>query len=236
MRREAEASPASARRASAAGSHRGGASDSTGKPKNRFGYVLAALAVAAAVAITATIRNPPRDAGATPAAPDVVTAEMRILKLGPADGDLAAGAEARRLLASGSAADAPASRLATGTLKTTDTIPLEQVVARMPEAQRQEVMAGNATFHRFLIYDFWDQDGDVVEIAVNGTTLGIVAMSNRGTHLTLPLRPGETARVSIRAVRDGGGGVTLGARSSVGEARTRIMAVGESDEWTVVAP
>ena len=39
--------------------------------------------------------------------------------------------------------------------------------------------------------------------------------------------------MKVSATADGGGGVTVGFVSSLGEARTRVMQVGESEEWQV---
>jgi hypothetical protein len=36
------------------------------------------------------------------------------------------------------------------------------------------------------------------------------------------------------ATGDGGGGVTVGFQSSLGEARTRIMQVGDFEQWQVI--
>jgi hypothetical protein len=38
----------------------------------------------------------------------------------------------------------------------------------------------------------------------------------------------------VLATIDGGGGVTVGVVSSLGEARTQILQVGESDQWQAV--
>jgi hypothetical protein len=47
------------------------------------------------------------------------------------------------------------------------------------------------------------------------------------------LKKGATTKITCLASQDGGGGVTFRAISSVGEMRTRVMAVGESETWTV---
>jgi len=80
------------------------------------------------------------------------------------------------------------------------------------------------------------EDGDQVEVIVAGVSYGVITLVNAGQDLMIPLHPGATADVRVLAVYDGGGGVTFGATSSLGEVRSRVMDVGQSDYWTVSTP
>jgi hypothetical protein len=79
------------------------------------------------------------------------------------------------------------------------------------------------------------EDGDVVVVSVDGQALGRINLSNAGTVLTLPLKPGASTSLKVLAEKDGGGGVTFGAVTSQGQVMSRVMAVGESQDWTVEA-
>jgi hypothetical protein len=96
-----------------------------------------------------------------------------------------------------------------------------------------EVRSGKLALYRLHLLDSLAQDGDEVEMFVNGVSCGRVSLSNAGTEIVLPLAAGAQAELKVVATRDGGGGVTFGALSSQGEARTQIMQVGEFDQWQV---
>jgi hypothetical protein len=68
---------------------------------------------------------------------------------------------------------------------------------------------------------------------VNGVSYGDLYLKNAGTEFLFPLIPGAPAQMKLTATADGGGGVTVGFVSSMGEARTRTLAVGESEQWEV---
>lgn len=99
---------------------------------------------------------------------------------------------------------------------------------------RRQVASGERQLYSLRLMDFADEDGDAVSVAVNGISHGELVLANAGARLIIPLKPGERTSISITAVRDGTGGVTFRALSSRGEMRTRTMALGESETWTVV--
>jgi hypothetical protein len=107
------------------------------------------------------------------------------------------------------------------------------VLATTSEQVRREIASGEQSLYTVRILDFLDEDGDAVKIFVNDIPFGEVILSNSGAKLTIPLKKGATTKITCLASQDGGGGVTFRAISSVGEMRTRVMAVGESETWTV---
>jgi hypothetical protein len=107
------------------------------------------------------------------------------------------------------------------------------LVERAPEATRQDLANGRQVIYTLHVLDDLAEDADQVEVVVDGISYGIVTLVNSGQDLLIPLKPGAQAQVQAIARFDGGGGVTFGSRSSLGEVRSRIMAVGESDVWTV---
>jgi hypothetical protein len=97
----------------------------------------------------------------------------------------------------------------------------------------QLLRSGQRSLYRLRLLDFLQQDGDEVELQVDGGPIGTIPLSNAGTEILIPLAPGTRSRVRVVATRDGGGGVTLGMVSSLGDVRTRVLHVGESEEWSV---
>jgi hypothetical protein len=110
---------------------------------------------------------------------------------------------------------------------------IPELLSKAPEKIRQEVLSGVQALYAVNLLDYADEDGDTITVLVNGVSVGEVSLLNQGTKLSIPLRPGENAEITCIATRDGGGGVTFRALSSMGEMRTRTMAVGESETWTV---
>ncbi|MBI2386088.1 MAG: hypothetical protein HYV14_08740 [Elusimicrobia bacterium] len=107
--------------------------------------------------------------------------------------------------------------------------PQSVLTAQGHEAVRSD---GWSIFSMRLIDDV-DQDGDVVQILVDGVPVSYLALTHGGATLEIPLKKGESHRVTVKAVRDGVGGVTLGLQTSAGTVVSRRMLVGETDSWTI---
>jgi hypothetical protein len=110
------------------------------------------------------------------------------------------------------------------------------LVEQAPEQTRQDIVSGRQVIYTLHVLDNMADDGDRVTVTVGGSSFGpvTVTLTNRGQDLLIPLVAGAPSTVKVYAAYDGGGGVTFGAYSSLGETRSRVMAVGQSDEWTVV--
>lgn len=78
-----------------------------------------------------------------------------------------------------------------------------------------------------------DQDGDVVQISVDGVPVSFLSLTHAGATLEIPLKKGESHVITVTAVKDGVGGITFGMSTSVGDLVSRRMAVGESESWQV---
>ncbi|MDP3543960.1 MAG: hypothetical protein Q8T11_15960 [Elusimicrobiota bacterium] len=109
------------------------------------------------------------------------------------------------------------------------TAPQSALTARGQEAVRSD---GYSIFSMRLIDDV-AQDGDVVQISIDGVPMSFLSLTHAGATLEIPLKKGESHRITVTAVRDGTGGVTLGLQTSAGMILSRNMAVGESDSWTI---
>jgi hypothetical protein len=92
---------------------------------------------------------------------------------------------------------------------------------------------GQSELFQIELFDCCDEDGDIVEVTVNGASFATVPIMHGGTTLSIPLQRG-TNRVTIRGVTDGGGGITLSFRTSRGEYFARAMQVGEAYPMEVV--
>ena len=68
---------------------------------------------------------------------------------------------------------------------------------------------------------------------MNGKSFAAVPIMHQGTMLSIPLDRGSNT-ITVRGVKDGGGGVTLSFRTSRGEYFARYMAVGEEHHMSVV--
>jgi len=110
---------------------------------------------------------------------------------------------------------------------------VRQILADAPAETRASIAGGNTVIYSLHVLDDVVEDGDVVEIFVNGVSYGQVALRSGGQDVLIPLPVGTTAKVHALAVQDGGGGVTFGVTTSQGEIRSTVMAVGQSDDWSV---
>ena len=169
----------------------------------------AARAAAAAVAMGGDPAAPQTPAAAAPAAP---------LPAGPAP---AVPAENR--------ASSPLPVVPPELMSPAPSAPQSVLTPRGQEAVRSD---GWSIFSMRLIDDV-DQDGDVVQISVDGVPVSYLALTHAGATLEIPLKKGESHRIQVTAVRDGVGGVTLGLQTSAGTVVSRRMLVGESDSWTI---
>lgn len=104
--------------------------------------------------------------------------------------------------------------------------------ALTPQGQAAVRSDGYSIFSMQLIDDV-AQDGDVVQISVDGVPVSFLSLTHAGAVLDIPLKKGESHVIQVTAIRDGTGGITLGLRTSVGDVTSRNLAVGESDSWTV---
>ncbi|MBI5882220.1 MAG: hypothetical protein HZB91_03850 [Elusimicrobia bacterium] len=109
------------------------------------------------------------------------------------------------------------------------------VLAQASPELRREVAEARMDLFSIRLVDSAAEDGDVVVVSVDGKTLGRVNLSNAGAVLTLPLKPGASTSLKVLAEKDGGGGVTFGAVTSQGQVMSKVMSVGESQDWTVEA-
>jgi hypothetical protein len=102
---------------------------------------------------------------------------------------------------------------------------------------RAQVRAGDVEFFHLFVYDCCAEDGDVIEVLVNGESYAVIPLTHRGATLSIPVPRDGNVPVQIRGVRDGeGGGITLGCRTSRGTFYLRSMLEGEILNLGLVRP
>jgi hypothetical protein len=105
------------------------------------------------------------------------------------------------------------------------------VQLKMPEAEKQRLAEkladGSVRLAAVTVWDTMDEDGDIVEISAAGFVQRVTIMHKPATFF-LPLHPGGS--VTIKAVHDGYGGVTLGVRTITGNLPLPRLTVGQSLE------
>lgn len=95
------------------------------------------------------------------------------------------------------------------------------------------VRDGSAEFYHLRLSDCCAEDGDIVDIAVNGEPFATVRLTHEQSVLSVPLIPGTTV-FTLRGVHDGGGGITVLFQTSQGEFFCQPMDVGEEYHVGVV--
>jgi len=104
-----------------------------------------------------------------------------------------------------------------------------------PEKAAMVRKAGTKIF-AVSLYDTIDEDGDIVNLFVNGKQLAEkVYLLHKPTTFLLPLSPGLNA-IDITALADGVGGVTLGVKTSAGDTYVPILAPGQNYKIMVKTP
>jgi hypothetical protein len=105
----------------------------------------------------------------------------------------------------------------------------------MPEADKrrlaEKLADGKVRLAAVTLWDTVDEDGDAVDVSAAGFTQRLVIRHKPATFF-LPVQLGGT--VSITAVRDGGGGVTLGVRTIAGPVPLPTLVVGQTVEIPVL--
>jgi hypothetical protein len=165
----------------------------------------------------------------TPAAATAAAHQTKSFAVSAKDVDSAATDELKSLLSSGSAASASAA----GALKASNAAALGNVAKTAPQIA-DDIKSGRRELYRVNLLDFLAEDGDHVEFFADGLSYGDIDLKNAGKSLLIPLLPGKITQIKVVATADGGGGVTVGFVSSLNEARTDILQVGESEEWQVI--
>jgi len=136
--------------------------------------------------------------------------------------------QARMLIFTSQDLDREATEKARAALQRGETPP---ELADLPESQRREIMNGERALFTLRLLDEFNS---LVYFRLDGATPLNWHVSDGRKLLTVALKKGEPALLNLTAARDDGHGVHLVAVTSAGELRTRTLAVGESEDWTLL--
>lgn len=95
------------------------------------------------------------------------------------------------------------------------------------DGMKEELIRGDLNFFHLFLYDCCAEDGDVVNILVDGQFFATVPLTHAGATLSIPMSAGRVTAIAVEGVRDGNGGITVAFRSSQGDAFMGTLGVGD---------
>lgn len=95
------------------------------------------------------------------------------------------------------------------------------------------VYDGRSDFFQIQVFDSCFEDGDIVQLLINGTDYSTVRLTNQGSTISIPMASGSTD-ITLKGIHDGGGGITVMFVTSQGHFFCRAMAVNEEYHLQVV--
>jgi len=105
--------------------------------------------------------------------------------------------------------------------------------AMPPRAQQQlaqQIARGDAQFYEMMFYDHCAEDGDWIVVQLdNGLSYGPFMITHRGTTIRVPGSPGRPPAIRIVGHIDGGGGITVAAKTGGGNWFSGVMQPGQSE-------
>ena len=105
---------------------------------------------------------------------------------------------------------------------------LSPALPQLSANMKSQLVSGNAEFYTVYLRDCCDEDGDIVEVCVDGVPLSVVPLTHQEVRVSIPVSSAGTSRISLRGVLDGGGGITVAWRTSQGTFFHRSIREGES--------
>lgn len=106
--------------------------------------------------------------------------------------------------------------------------PIQLVQPTITPGMAVEIGNGNTKFFQIFVYDSCQQDGDIVEVVINGSPFATVPLTHAGATLSVPITAGVSTEVSLRGIYDGGGGITVACKTSQGDFFMRSITVGQA--------
>lgn len=156
------------------------------------------------------------------------------VELSLADADEATTRAVRELLLKNDLAGANAALQAAQAAAIVQTEGQQPVPVLGPNARLvTAIRDGSAKFFHLRLFDCCDEDGDIVDISLDGQPISRVPLTHKGAIISLPMTPGTTV-VTLRGVRDGGGCITVSFQTSQGDYFSQPLDVGEECHFGVV--
>lgn len=91
----------------------------------------------------------------------------------------------------------------------------------------KSLAVGQSKMFRLFIYDNAAQDGDIIELFINGRSFSKVPITNAGATLSVPLNAASPTSIAMKGIFDGGGGITVSLESSAGSYHTQCLGEGQ---------
>lgn len=111
-----------------------------------------------------------------------------------------------------------------------------QLPAMTPRAQQMlalQIARGDAQFYEMMFYDHCAEDGDWILVQLdNGLSYGPFQITHAGTTIRVPGSPGRPPAIRIVGHIDGGGGITVAAKTGGGNWFSGVMAPGQAELMT----
>ena len=103
---------------------------------------------------------------------------------------------------------------------------IADVSGASPELQAA-IAAHSVQYVTVRVFDTCSEDGDVVSLSTDtGATFGPFTISNAGSTVSIPVVGGRAPRITLHALKDGNGGITVGATTSMGTWYSGILPEG----------
>lgn len=110
----------------------------------------------------------------------------------------------------------------------------EAVYPTLSQGLVTDIRRGGVKFFHIYMYDSCAEDGDIIEILINGTPFATVPITHAGSTLSVPIPQVGHTVVAVKGVYDGGGGITVACQTSQGDGFIRVMAPGEEQILSTV--
>ncbi len=93
----------------------------------------------------------------------------------------------------------------------------------------EKIKNGEMKFYSLKVSENFDDNGDEVEILVDGQSFASLVLSSSEKTITIPIEFGKTKMITVKALRDNGDGITFGAHLINSSFLLNNIQVGESD-------
>jgi hypothetical protein len=109
--------------------------------------------------------------------------------------------------------------------------PIPPSVEKVSPSMQTALDSGQANFYSMLFYDTCQEDGDFISVTLDdGTTTKPFMITKAGTVIQVPMVASAPPKITISAIKDGVGGVTVGCRTSDGIWYSRVLREGEEQQ------
>lgn len=106
---------------------------------------------------------------------------------------------------------------------------IPQLLEKSSPVIQQKIRNGEMKFYSFKVMESIDDDGDEIEISIDGMPYSSFTLSQSEVRISIPIEFGKSKLLSIKATRDAGDGITFGAKLINAEFMLDNILIGGSD-------